>query len=377
MGELRLNGLAPLEIATHILFGRDETAAERFRAIERPARAIDALEAVLTAALQRQPCLIGFSGGRDSSALLALANRIARREGLSGPVPATVRVPSAGESYEDDWQELVVGHLQIDEWLRVTVDDELDLVGPTAAALMRRSGLPYPYNLHLQIPLLEAARGGSFVTGLGGDEIFATAPPTRRGLARLRRRRERVGFQWLTRRANEEFDRAWSADARRFPATWDRRAAEWWASRYLQATLRRIEALGSELDVSVSHPFADASFVAALTAEFGPTGFATRELGLRELVGDVLPEPVPARASKASFGGVLWSRHARAFLDELSTPRLEQALRDLGVEGLVDAEALHAHWRLPEPQANTYLLLQGAWLALGDAEVVRLGLHGE
>jgi asparagine synthase (glutamine-hydrolysing) len=364
----RLNGLTPLEIAAHVLFGRDEGAAAGLSGMSVPSRAIEAIEASLAEALRRPPCLVGFSGGRDSSALLAVATRVARREGLTDPVPATILVPSAEESQEDEWQELVIRHLGIDEWLRVTVDDDLDLVGPTAQALMRRSGLPYPYNLHLQIPLLEAARTGSFVTGLGGDEIFVTAPTTGPGLRRrlrgLGRRRERFGFPWLTIAANQQVDRAWTAEQRRFPSTWDRRAREWWASRYLQETLRRIDDLGAEIDVRVSHPFADACFVAALTAEFGPSGFASRELALRQLFGDVLPDRLPGRITKASFNSVLWNRHAQAFLAELSAESLEDALYELGVQDLVDPEALRAHWREPRPQANSFLLLQGAWLAL-------------
>src|SRR3954463_11820790 len=42
----------------------------------------DAMAAALGAALARPPCLISFSGGRDSSAMLAMAANIARREGL-------------------------------------------------------------------------------------------------------------------------------------------------------------------------------------------------------------------------------------------------------------------------------------------------------
>jgi asparagine synthetase B (glutamine-hydrolysing) len=361
---LLLNGLTPLEIAAHILLGRDEAAATRLGGTEATAPAIEAFEASLLEVLQRPPCLVAFSGGRDSSALLAVAARVARREGLADPVAATIVVPSEKESHEDDWQELVIRHLQIDEWTRVTVDDELDLVGPTATQLMRRSGLPYPYNLHLQIPLLESARDGSFVTGLGGDEIFATAPRSVRRLRRPFRRRERFGFPWLSASGNQQLNRAWKAEERRFPSRWDRRAREWWASRYLQGTLSRIEALGADLDVRVAHPFADPSFVAALTTEFGPSGFASRELALRQLFGDVLPEPLPGRTTKASFDGVLWNRHAQALVSELSAKSLEGALRRLGVDAVVDGAALQAHWREPHPQANSFLLLQGAQLAL-------------
>ena len=51
-------------------------------------------------ALRRPPCLVSFSGGLDSSALLAVATAVARREGLDDPVPATLVVPGSPESDE-------------------------------------------------------------------------------------------------------------------------------------------------------------------------------------------------------------------------------------------------------------------------------------
>ena len=52
-----------------------------------------ALEAVVLRALLRPPCLVSFSGGRDSSLVLAIASDVARRHGLPLPVPATNRFP--------------------------------------------------------------------------------------------------------------------------------------------------------------------------------------------------------------------------------------------------------------------------------------------
>ena len=46
------------------------------------------LERILLGALQRAPCVVAFSGGRDSSALLAEATRVARVHGLEDPVPS-------------------------------------------------------------------------------------------------------------------------------------------------------------------------------------------------------------------------------------------------------------------------------------------------
>ena len=54
-----------------------------------------AFEAAILPGLRRSPCLVSFSGGRDSSAVLATATAVARREGLPLPVPITHRFPSA------------------------------------------------------------------------------------------------------------------------------------------------------------------------------------------------------------------------------------------------------------------------------------------
>jgi len=126
-------------------------------------------------ALERTPCLIAFSGGRDSSALLAVAVDLARREGLSLPVPVTLRFASTA-THEAEWQELVVRHLGLEDWVRLDYGAELDMVGPIAADGLRRHGLLYPANAHLIVPMAQAAAGGSILTGLGGDDVFGNWP---------------------------------------------------------------------------------------------------------------------------------------------------------------------------------------------------------
>ena len=81
-----------------------------------------ALEAAIRPLVRCAPCVVGFSGGRDSSALLAVAVALAAREGLDPPVPVSFRFPHA-ETRESEWQELVVRHLGLAEWARVEIDD--------------------------------------------------------------------------------------------------------------------------------------------------------------------------------------------------------------------------------------------------------------
>ena len=63
---------------------------------------------------QRGPCLVSFSGGRDSSLVLAAAAKAARRDGLALPVPVTNRFACGPHSHESDWQELVVAQARPD-----------------------------------------------------------------------------------------------------------------------------------------------------------------------------------------------------------------------------------------------------------------------
>ena len=211
--------LTPLEVASSLVLGSVEGG--RRSTVEADPRA--AMERALVEPLRRGPCLVSFSGGRDSSAVLAVATAVARREGLAPPIPATLRFPTASDTAETEWQESVVSHLGLDDWIRLEATDELDCVGPVATAALARHGLLWPSNAHFHTPLFAHAHGGSFLTGIGGDEMlgpsrwlharrvlagqvrprprdvlavaFALAPPRVRRL--VTRRRMRAPFPWL------------------------------------------------------------------------------------------------------------------------------------------------------------------------------------
>jgi hypothetical protein len=379
------NGLTSIEIARSVLVGRDADAPPPPNGVHIGAAV--ALERALLPALRRPPCFIAFSGGRDSSGLLAIAARVARREGLPDPVPISARYPAVPEAQEDDWQELVVEHLELGEWVRRNFASEADLVGPISRALMRQHGLQYPYNLHLVKPMVDDAAGGSFVTGLGGDEALT---PGSRALAVLSRavrprprdlltvgvalaprvlrrgvlaRRPTLSFPWLRDNANDALGADWLDDQLRFPLRWGARLREWSRSRYVLTTVRSIARIAVERNVQVAHPFLEPVFVAALAREGGVTGFPSRAAAMDALFGEALPSSVRRRGSKASFDAVLWGTHARAFADDLSERDLGIALDRLGLETVVDRAALARHWAAPSPLANSFLLLQACWLA--------------
>ena len=106
-------------------------------------------------ALLRPPCGVAFSGGRDSSAVLAVAAHVARRDGLPQPIPITKVFPDVPTAEEGSWQESVVRHLGLDDWQRVVIHDELDLVGPLATANLVAHGVVWPPTIHGDVPVVE------------------------------------------------------------------------------------------------------------------------------------------------------------------------------------------------------------------------------
>ena len=132
-----------------------------------------AFEAAVRPLLDRSPCLVSFSGGRDSSAVLAIATAIARREGLPAAGPGHASLPSAALTQETEWQEQVIGHLGLSDWVRIDAAGRPRLRRPGGDRVLRRHGLLWPCNAYFHAPIFEAAAGGAVLTGVGGDEAFS------------------------------------------------------------------------------------------------------------------------------------------------------------------------------------------------------------
>jgi len=340
-----------------------------------------ALERELRAALQRPPCLVSFSGGGDSSVVLAAAAALARREGLAAPIPATIVFPAAPATDETAWQEQVLTHLGLVDWLRIEYADELDLIGPYAQRVLRRHGLLWPCNVHMHLPLLDAARGGSLITGIGGDELFEAARMLRAsailgGAERLsprdmltlglafaptpvRRRviahREPVTSEWLRPRARRIVAAESAAQGAAQPRRLHERLAWWQSLRYRAVALAALELTARDTDVLMAHPLFSPGFWAAVAAAGSPHGFPGRTVGMRRLFGNLVPDEVLARRSKAHFDEAIWGARSRAFAvvwDGAGVP-----------EEWVDTDALARHWRGQHPSAQSFVLLQAAWLA--------------
>jgi asparagine synthetase B (glutamine-hydrolysing) len=339
-----------------------------------------ALAAELAGALACSPCVVSFSGGRDSSAVLAAAVDAARREGLPDPVPVTLRFPGVASADESGWQELVIRHLRLGEWERIVVRDELDLLGPVAQAALTAHGLLWPPNAYLHVPILDRARGGCALTGFDGDGLFGywrwaraqsvlhrrVRPEPRDALrvalalapARVRQRWMRpdvvAATPWLRAEARAELAKHARADAAREPRLWDRRIAYYRRRRYLRLTVRSLELLAAKRGVEVRHPLLAPSFLTALASDGGRAGYGDRNAAMRALFADALPLDLLTRPRKAEFGRALWRSEARAFAESWDGTGVD--------DELVDPERVRAAWSVSSPWFGANTLLHVAWL---------------
>ena len=366
----------PLETASGLLFGH-EPDSRGPASSERDALA--ALERAVRPALGRTPWLVSFSGGLDSSAVLAVAARVARREGLPPPVPVTLRFPGIPDADESDWQERLVSTLGLGDWQRIEIADELSVVGPYATDVLRRHGLLWPFNAYVHAPLVDLARGGALLTGVGGDEILARSDWDRlsgvlHGRARPRLRDARrvalalappalrkralrgrcpLVLPWLRDEARASVDRLWAEQQASEPTRASARGSWRLRSRALRSALRSITAIAAERDVLACHPLSDPAVVAAL-ARHSRAG--SRGERLASALGTVLPDWLYARRSKASFDDAFWREDARA----LSTGWDQQGPESAYVE----PDRLRNTWSEDVPDGRSYLLLQAYWLRL-------------
>lgn len=346
----------------------------------------EALEAVVLEALRRPPCVVSFSGGRDSSLVLAAATRAARRHGLPLPVPVSFVFPHSPGTVETEWQERVIGHLGLDDWVRVDRPDELDYLGPAAQSVVRRHGVLYPANAFWHVLVAEHARGGALLTGAGGDELFGTWRWRRAGdvLARRIRPRPRdaltlalaaappavrlrsgrvptLPLPWLRPEAQRALDRLFMRERAAEPASWQRRVA--WLSRlrYVGVAKRTVGLIAGDVGATADHPYFHPRLVAAVGAAGGRRGLGPRGAALRALFGDLLPAEVLERRTKAHFNDVWRGPRTRAFV---------AAWEGAGVDPeVIDVVRLQELWRGPGSDARSSLLLHHAWLESGAPEL--------
>lgn len=364
-----------LEVLCSLLFGQDASGARLPPPPEGGFAA--AVEQAMLPALQRTPCVVSFSGGRDSSAVLAVATAVARRHGLEEPVPVTMRFRAGPGTDEAQWQRLVLDHLGLRRHEILYADAEYDALGVPALRALRRHGVRWPVNAYMHDPVLRAAAGGTVLTGIGGDELLghpasrvlrvlrgrsrpqprdalriaAVAAP--RSLRRIVwRRRHRDYGPWLTAEGNALVMRALAREEIAFPERYDAAVRRWYGSRAFAALDGALGLLGEAYDARVVNPFLQPGALAALAAAGGAFGLGGRTNAMRRLFGDHLPEAVIARPTKAHFAAPMWGPRFRAFAETWDGSGVDPSL--------VDVDALRSQWNAPAPDFRTGLLLHQA-----------------
>jgi asparagine synthetase B (glutamine-hydrolysing) len=342
-----------------------------------------AFEDVVRAALQRPPCVVTFSGGRDSAAILAVAARIAREETLEPPIVVTVLFEGGLGTGEAKWQERVIAHSRVERWIRLTVGEEIDFVGPVARPLLKRYGVVHPPHFPFFWLPVQYARNGSMLTGFGGDSViggwipahaaeviaghawprpsdltlfaFAVAPPfVRRQAMQIRLTRP----VWLRRQAFKEFIALRVEEFASRPLARDSFLA-WEARRrtsiVTESTLAR---LGADVGATVFHPLHDRRFVAALARDLGARGGGDRTSIMRRVFAGDLPDDVLTRSGKANFAVAYFRKHTRAFARRWDGIGLDT--------NLVEPELLRKTWLDLIPDSRSALALQAAWLSSAE-----------
>lgn len=365
---------------------------------QRPDRAQSpqrALEQLLVPALSRPPCIVDFSGGRDSSLVLAIAVHVARTHGLPPPVPYTRRFPKSAATEESIWQEMVISHLGLSDWEREVFSTELDLLGEPAQKFMRRYGLLLPSTLYVLTRSLDMAKGGSHLTGEGGDEVFrpsllraflayicspkAVTQP-RRTAAALQRvgplaarrnaqlRRYRSGSPlpsaaWLLPEARREVERRTAEEQAKRPLGFASGLRWHLGQAVVRAHRHNLAILASERTTAHIDPLLDEAFVRSLAIAGGRLGFASRTEAMKLVAGDLLPPQVLERGTKATFNTAYFSEASRHFAATWAGPNPDP--------DLVDAAQVQLEWLKPVPSAASAAMLQAAWLEQQGASGLR------
>lgn len=366
------------EVATCAILGYD-TQPLRFEPSDPDP--MKALEKALLPALMRPPCVVAFSGGRDSSALLATAMDLARREGLPQPIALTRRWPTYPETDEDNWQELVIRHLGVSQWERVDFEDN-DVIGAAFRPTLQRHGVLWPPLVHSWPPLFAKARGGAMVTGEGGDEVFgprrctwlrrllwtrpratkavaigagvAVAPRSVRRRMELQQIRHDLDSPWLRPAVREHYFTLYADELVQEPFSWAPSLRWHLGRRFVSVGIQTLRLLAAESGTELFCPLLDSGFVASLASLAGPLGFPGRTRGMTALFGNLLPAELLSRPTKAYTTSALAGQASKDFAEGWAGDGLDGSL--------VDPAELQRTWASGKVPSRTAMLLQQAWL---------------
>lgn len=348
--------------------GHSPTIASDSEVARRAKAAYEALAKAVRPALVRGRCLVSFSGGMDSSFVLAVAAAVARADGLSAPVPVILRFTDAPRAEETGRQIAVLDALRRDgsvgEPLVVTIGDELDLCGPVARRMLDLVGPQVPANIYTHLPLLESAAGGTLLTGFGGDQLIgghgrrfrarsralAALPPAVEAALRppadlpwLRPAARRRCLELLTAR------RRW----RLLPPR--QRLVREAGGRFTQVAVAGLDGLAVHCGARVEHSLFDPTFLVRLADLLDVLPPIRRTPLYQLLAGDRLPAVITEQHPKAVLSEV-FQRSATA--DAIAHFDPDQLPGD--VRELLDVDGLLSVWRERGPVWSNALLLHVA-----------------
>jgi asparagine synthase (glutamine-hydrolysing) len=225
-------------------------------------------------------------------------------------------------------------------------------------------------------------RGGSLLTGEGGDAVLgphrstpfmllrAGRRPSRQLLGHaamavmprpIRRRRVArlaagsVQSRWLRPEALQRHAARVADDETVEPIRYDEATWQIATRRSFATIAHNHAAVAAEHGIRASDPLLDPGFIAALARAGGIWGYSSRTSTMEALFGDVLPPEIIARRTKAWFN--------QAHTGE-ATHEFARGWDGTGVDhDLVDADRLRAVWLSDEPTMAAGMLLHSAWLA--------------
>lgn len=375
--------LSPLEKALGLPIeqNRYRPADSRPELLEESAR--EALEGVIEDAIVsgNGHLAVMFSGGRDSSAVLAVATAVCRRLGADDPLPVTATYPQDPDTDEWDWREVVLKHLGLSKAVEIEITTERRMLSSRTLASLDSWGVVWPPAVYTQSLYFGSAPRAVFLTGEGGDGVLEGGritpltlvrqdfPRVSRSLLRsaaealapdvVHQAFERRAFvngrslPWLRTTKRQVIAR--SLDFRRDPLHWGTGRFRVAGQRSVQLVVANSRFAAKLVGTDLRHPLLDDRFVAAIARDGGKWGYRGRTDVFRHLFGDLLPDRILARTTKAAFNTSRWGDDERDFAAGWTGQGIDL--------DLIDPDFLRNEWSGHSPHPVAQFLIHEAWLA--------------